>query len=82
MQNGHEKWTFIMDKHHDMQHGHGYAEIHHGHAKTWTCSTAMDMQLDHGNEASTGSSIEMVMLHRQGHAASTWTSSFDMDMQY
>jgi hypothetical protein len=24
----------------------------------------------------------MVMLHRQGHAASTWTSSFDMDMQY
>ncbi len=78
MQNGHSLWTSIMTCSMDMD----MLKIHHGHAKKWACSTAMDMQLGHGNEASTGSSIEMVMLHRQRHAASTWTSSFDMDMQY
>jgi hypothetical protein len=71
MQSGHAKWTCMMDRHHDTQHGH----------EAWAYSMDMDMQ----NECEIASwmpkyaqaawpytcSSDMNMLHGHGHAVQT-----------
>ncbi len=102
MQNGHAWWTNIMDKHHG--HAAWICSMYIQRqavwtssmnmdmtceVKTWTCSTAMDMQLGHWNVAQTWTtasrwtcSINRDMQHRHEHAAWTRTCSMDTDMSH
>ncbi len=71
MQNIHEKYTCMIDKHYDRQPGSIFMKMHHRHAKTWTCSTVIDMQLGHGHAVQPWTCrLIMKMQHRHGHEAS------------